>query len=69
MTISLSLSNPARPVETDRKITLSLPAPTIRALKTRVASEDTTMRALILEALAQAGYDVAAGEIRDRRRR
>lgn len=69
MAISLPLSNPARPVETDRKITLSLPTPIIRALKTRVASEDTTMRALILEALAHAGYDVAAGEIRDRRRR
>lgn len=69
MALSLTLTSPARPVETDRKITLSLPAPVVQALKARMASEDTTMRALILEALATAGYDVATDEIRDRRRR
>lgn len=69
MAMSLSLASPTRPVEPDRKITLSLPTSVIRALKRRVAAEDTTMRALILEALANAGYDVATGEIRDRRRR
>ena len=69
MTLSLTLSGPPRPVETDRKITLSLPAPVVQALKVRMAAEDTTMRALILEALAITGYDVAADEIRDRRRR
>ncbi|HRX72873.1 MAG: hypothetical protein R3D28_21650 [Geminicoccaceae bacterium] len=69
MALSLTLTSPARPVETDRKITLSLPAPVVQALKVRMAAEDTTMRALILEALAITGYDVAADEIRDRRRR
>jgi hypothetical protein len=69
MALSLTLTSPARPVETDRKITLSLPAPVVQALKVRMAAEDTTMRALILEALAVAGYDVATDEIRDRRRR
>lgn len=69
MALSLTLTSPARPVEADRKITLSLPAPVVQALKVRMAAEDTTMRALILEALAMAGYDVAADEIRDRRRR
>ncbi len=69
MALSLSPTIPAPPVEADRKITLSLPAPVVRALKARMAAEDTTMRALILEALASTGYDVAADEIRDRRRR
>lgn len=69
MAMALSLSTPRPPLDADRKITLSLPAPVIRALKARMAAEDTTMRALILEALAAAGYDVATGEIRDRRRR
>jgi hypothetical protein len=53
----------------DRKLTLSLPASVARQLKTRMASEDTTLRALVLEALAAAGYAVPAHEIRDRRRR
>ena len=69
MALSLTPTDPARPAETDRKITLSLPAPVVQALKVRMAAEDTTMRALILEALAITGYDVAADEIRDRRRR
>ena len=64
--MTLTLSNPAKPVETDRKITLSLPAP---ALKVQMATEDTTMRILILKALSITGYDRVADEIRDRRRR
>ncbi|MEZ5864351.1 MAG: hypothetical protein R3D25_09930 [Geminicoccaceae bacterium] len=67
--MSLTPTHPVRPVETDRKITLSLPAPVVQALKVRMVAEDTTMRALILEALAITGYQVAADEIRDRRRR
>ena len=67
--MALTLTNSARPMETDRKITLSLPASVVQALKVRMAAEDTTMRALILEALAVTGYNVAADEIRDRRRR
>lgn len=52
----------------ERKLTLSLPAGVLRQLKLRVASEETTVRALILQALAGAGYAVPAAEIRDRRR-
>ena len=52
----------------DRKLTLSLPAGVVRQLRARTAGEETTLRALVLEALAGAGYAVPAGEIRDRRR-
>ncbi|HWL67491.1 MAG TPA: hypothetical protein VNS22_03805 [Geminicoccus sp.] len=45
-----------------------LPADVLRQLRTRVAEDDTTMRALVLDALARAGYRVDAAEIRDRRR-
>lgn len=55
--------------EGDRKLTLSLPETVIRQLRRRMASEDTTMRALVLGALQEAGYAVPAAEIRDRRRR
>jgi hypothetical protein len=63
--MSLSLA-PAPP---DRKLTLSLPASVIRQLRDRVAQDDTTLRALILEALSKSGYLVPEAEIRDRRRR
>ena len=53
----------------DRKLTLSLPAPVVRQLRDRMAREETTLRALILEALSKAGYAVPVAEIRDRRRR
>lgn len=53
----------------DRKLTLSLPVGVVRQLRRRMAVEETTLRALVLEALAGAGYAVPAGEIRDRRRR
>ena len=52
----------------DRKLTVLLPADVLRQLRTRVAEDDTTMRALVLDALARAGYRVDAAEIRDRRR-
>lgn len=55
--------------EPDRKLTLSLPVAVVRQLRARMAVEDTTLRALVLEALAAAGYAVPAAEIRDRRRR
>jgi hypothetical protein len=53
----------------DRKLTLSLPAAVVRELRRRTALEETTLRALVLAALAAAGYAVPAAEIRDRRRR
>jgi hypothetical protein len=52
----------------DRKLTVLLPTDVLRQLRTRMAENDTTMRALVLEALARAGYRVDAAEIRDRRR-
>ena len=66
--LSLSLSPPP-PDDPDRKVTLTLPAAVIRELKRRMAVEDTTMRALVLAALARAGYAVPLDGLRDRRRR
>lgn len=60
---------PAAPLpEPDRKLTLTLPATVLRQLRRRMAEGDTTLRALVLEALRQAGYAVPEAEIRDRRR-
>jgi hypothetical protein len=67
MALSLSFAPP--PDDPDRKVTLTLPAAVVRELKRRMALEDTTMRALVLQALANAGYGVPKGELRDRRRR
>jgi hypothetical protein len=53
----------------DRKLTLSLPATVVRQLRDRMAHDETTLRALVLEALMKAGYVVPEAEIRDRRRR
>lgn len=64
MTLSLAPATPE-----DRKLTLSLPAAVVRQLRDRVAREETTLRALVLEALRAAGYAVPEAEIRDRRRR
>jgi hypothetical protein len=70
MALSLSLvPDDASPEHPDRKITLTLPTPVVRELKRRMAAEETTMRALVLQALAESGYAVAADELRDRRRR
>jgi hypothetical protein len=70
MALSLSLADSAAGAdEPDRKVTLTLPAPVVRELKRRMAAEDTTMRALVLEALADSGYSIATDELRDRRRR
>jgi hypothetical protein len=70
MAVSLSLAaTSTAPYEPDRKVTLTLPAPLVRELKRRMAAEETTMRALVLEALVNSGYSVADDELRDRRRR
>lgn len=70
MALSLLLASAATsPVEASRKITLTLPALVVTELKHRMAAEDTTMRVLVLKALADAGYHVPADELRDRRRR
>ncbi|GBD44915.1 hypothetical protein HRbin40_02407 [bacterium HR40] len=52
----------------DRKLTVTLPAAVLRQLRARTVARETTIRALLLEALAAAGYAVPAAEIRDRRR-
>ena len=62
-------SPPTPPADADRKITLMLPEVVVRELKQRMAAEDTTMRVLVLAALAEAGYHVPKGALRDRRRR
>jgi hypothetical protein len=64
MTITLLPAGPD-----DRKLTLSLPAGVVRQLRDRMARDETTLRALVLEALMKAGYAVPESEIRDRRRR
>ncbi len=70
MALSLLLApSPGLTGDGDRKITLTLPAALVQELKRRMAAEDTTMRALVLKALADAGYAVPPAELRDRRRR
>jgi hypothetical protein len=54
--------------EADRKLTLALPPAVVRQLRARMAAEETTIRALVLEALKASGYAVPEAEIRDRRR-
>jgi hypothetical protein len=62
--------NPAGTVrQGNHKLTVSLPAQVVRQLKQRMVTEETTIRALLLEALQRAGYVVPAAEIRDRRKR
>ena len=65
----MTSSTASRPGSVDRKLTLSLPGSVLRQLKLRMVKDETTLRALVLEALAHAGYDVPGREIRDRRRR
>jgi hypothetical protein len=52
----------------DHKLTLVLPASVVRQLRTRMAAEGTTIRALVLESLQATGYAVPQEEVRDRRR-
>lgn len=51
----------------DSKITLTLPRSVLRQLRARTVTEETTIRALMLQALADSGYTIDADEIRDRR--
>lgn len=69
MALNLAFAPPDPNRTDDRKVTLTLPSSVVMELKRRVAAEETTMRALVLKALADAGYGVAKGELRDRRRR
>lgn len=47
---------------------LVLPEALVRELKVRAAGEGTTVRVLVLQALAAAGFPVPADELVDRRR-
>lgn len=50
------------------QLTVLAPADTVRALRIAAAERTTTVRALVLEALAKAGWPVPKDELRDRRR-
>ena len=63
---------PAEPAlehgEPQRPIQAIVPVSVARALAVRAASEDTTVRTLILQGLQAIGLDVPDAELRDRRR-
>jgi hypothetical protein len=46
-----------------------VPTETLKSLRTRAAENGSTVRALVLVALSNAGYPVPADELIDRRRR
>lgn len=49
-------------------LNLRVPAGLMQELRRRAANETTTVRALVLDALRVAGYEVCLDELRDRRR-
>ena len=51
-----------------KPLQIVLPEDTMKALKHEAVEQETSVRAIILQALAKAGYPVPATEIRDRRR-
>lgn len=51
-----------------KPLQIVLPEATMKALKLAAVEQDTSVRAIILQALAKAGFPVPATEIRDRRR-
>lgn len=46
-----------------------VPSETMKELRIKAASTETTVRALVLDAIDKAGYNVPAGDLIDRRRR
>jgi hypothetical protein len=54
-------------IRDDSKITLTLPRSVLRQLRARTVTEETTIRALMLQALADSGYMIDADEICDKR--
>lgn len=50
------------------QLTVLAPAETLKALKVAAAENGTTVRALVLAALAKAGWPVPQEEMRDRRK-
>ena len=56
--------------KSDQKgLMIQMPAETLTAIKVKAATEDSTVRAVVLEALAAAGHPVPEGELTDRRKR
>jgi hypothetical protein len=47
---------------------LTVPQPVAVALRVKAGETGSTVRALVLQALREAGYPVPADELRDRRR-
>jgi hypothetical protein len=60
-------TKPAGPVE-QQQLVVQLPAVTVRALKQQALDEGTTIRAVLLAALAGAGVPVPAGQVVDFRK-
>ena len=50
------------------RVQVVMPAETLRELKQTALDQDSSVRAVILEALKKAGYTVPAAELVDRRR-
>ena len=51
------------------QLMIMVPPETLKSLRSKAASELTTTRALVLEALSKAGYDVPPRDLTDRRRK
>ena len=51
-----------------KSLMITVPDQTRAALRARAGKEETTVRALVLRALKEAGYPVPADELVDRRR-
>lgn len=49
------------------QLTVIVPEALLKELKVKAATENTTLRTLVLEALHKAGYKVGKDELRDRR--
>jgi hypothetical protein len=51
-----------------RAVQVVMPHDTLRSIRQRATEDDTTVRVVILQALAKAGFPVPADELKDRRR-
>ena len=60
-----------RPVEkgAGAGLMLMVPVETLKMLRVKAATKETTVRALVLESLRKSGYPVPSDELVDRRRR
>lgn len=61
-------AKPASPTVQQQQLVVQLPAETIKALKVAALDADTTVRAVLLQALEVAGYPVPAGQTVDFRK-